>query len=287
MYRLIAALFLCSFCVLFAFAQDAPGAAAPAEKRVKEAGEVPFLVTEKDGKPAWVLRGQLEIPVAELVEAWVRATGTPVPFMPRQVNFSASYLAPPSGITLVGDAITDFVADMLAQLRLVLVGFSSGRAQIVQSAEAAMFAQVVSRAELEKAPASEWVTFCVMLRYAEPNAMRAALQSLVSRQGGMVNPVQGSNGLLITDRADRVRQMAKLSDTLDSAGQGERTLEKYDLPEGMDAAGAASSIMALLKPTTKYAPDIDVSVVPGKARLLVRANSAQHAEVKRAIELMK
>jgi type II secretory pathway component GspD/PulD (secretin) len=288
MSRLIAALIVCSCCVLFAFAQETPrSSTTPVERRVMEAGDVPFLVTEVDGKPAWKLRGQVEISLADLVSAWVRATGIPVPVAPRSLVYVASYEAPLSGVTLTGEAITDFVSDMLAQVRLVLVGFSSGRVQIVSSAEAGTLAQVVNRAELDKAPSSEWVTYCVMLRYADPNSVRGALQALVSRNGGMVNPVMGSNALLITDRADRVRQMAKLSDTLDSAGQGERTLEKYDLPEGLDPVGAMTAVAALLKPSTKYAPDIDVSVVPGKGRLLVRANSSQHIEVKRAIELMK
>jgi type II secretory pathway component GspD/PulD (secretin) len=283
MSRLIAAFIVCSCCVLFAFAQEAP---AP-QKHVRDAGEVPFLVTEVNGKPAWKLRGQVEIPLSELVDAWVRATGNSVPISPRSLTASASYQAPLTGVTLTGDAITDFVSDMLMQYRLVLVGFSTGRAQIVQAAEASTYARVVDRAELANAPASEWVTVCLMLRYADANAVRGALQNLVSRQGGAVNPVPGSNGLLVSERADRVRQMAKLTDTLDSAGQGERTLEKYDLPEGVDAAAAGAAIVVLLKPTLKYAPDIDVSVVPGKGRLLVRANAAQHAEVKRACELMK
>ena len=287
MSRLIAALIVCSCCVLFAFAQDAPRAAAPAEKRVKEAGEVPFLVTEIDGKPAWTLRGQIEIPLAELVDAWVRATGNSVPISPRSLAITASYQAPPSGVTLTGDAITNFVSDMLAQVRLALVGFSTGRTQIVQAAEAGTYARVVDRAELATVPASEWVTVCLMLRHADANGVRGALQNLVSRAGGSVNPVQGANGLLVSERAERVRELAKLADTLDSAGQGAGTLEKYDLPEGVDPVGAASAIVALFKPTQKAAPDIDVSVVPGKARLLIRANVTQHAEIKRAVELMK
>ncbi|MBP9892805.1 MAG: hypothetical protein KBG84_12955 [Planctomycetes bacterium] len=285
MSRIVAALFVCSFCVLFAFAQEAPRPAP--EKRVLEVGDVPFLVTEVDGKPAWKLRGQVELPLAELISAWVRATGTPVPVNVRALAYTCSYQAPQGGVTLTGDAITDFVSDMLAQVRLALVGFSSGRAQIVQSAEAATLAQVVDRAELAKAPASEWVTCCLMFRYAEPNAVRAALQNLVSRQGGLVAPVSGANGLLITDRADRVRQMAKLAETLDSSGSGEQTLEKYDLPEGVDALEAGKALMSLLRPANKSLPSMDVSLVPGKARLLIRASAAQHAEIKRAIELMK
>lgn len=287
MSRIIAALFVCSLGVLFAFAQEAPRPAPAPEKRVLEVGDVPFLVTEIDGKPAWKLRGQVEIPLAELVGAWVRATGTPVPINTRALAYTCSYQAPPDGVTLTGDAITDFVSDMLAQVRMVLVGFSSGRAQIVQSAEAATLAQVVNRTELKKAPASEWVTCCLMFRYAEPNAVRAALQNLVSRSGGIVNPVSGANGLLITDRADRVRQMAKLADTLDSTGQGEQTLEKYDLPESIDALEAGKALMSLFRPASKSLPQMEVSLVPGKARLLIRANAAQHAEIKRAIELMK
>ncbi len=288
MSRLIAALIVCSCCVLFAFAQEAPRAAVqPVEKRVRDAGEVPFLVTEIDGKPAWTLRGQIEIPLAELVDAWVRATGNSVPISPRSLAITASYQAPPSGITLTGDAITNFVSDILAQFRYALVGFSTGRAQIVQAVEAGTYARVVDRAELASVPASEWVTVCLMLRHADANGVRGALQNLVSRAGGSVNPVQGANGLLVSERAERVRELAKLADTLDSAGQGAGTLEKYDLPEGVDPVGAASAIVALFKPTQKAAPDIDVSVVPGKARLLIRANVTQHAEIKRAVELMK
>lgn len=287
MTRLIAALFVCSFCVLFAFAQEAPRPDPAREKRIVEMGDVPFLVTEVDGKPAWKLRGQVELSLVELVGAWVRATGIPIPCNVRSLTYTCNYHAPQGGVTLTGDAITDFVCDMLAQVKLALVGFSSGRAQIVHAAEAGTQAQVVSRAELDKVPASEYVTFCAMLRYADPNAMRAALQYLVSRQGGSVHPVQGSNGLLITDRAERVRHMVKLADALDSTGAGEQTLEKYDLPESIDALEAGKALMSLFRPASKSLPQMEVSLVPGKARLLIRANAAQHAEIKRAIELMK
>lgn len=287
MTRLIAALFVCSICVLFALAQESPKPAPAQEKRIVEVGDVPFLVTEVDGKPAWKLRGQVELSLVDLVGAWVRATGIPIPCNVRSLTYTCNYHAPQGGVTLTGDAITDFVCDMLAQVKLALVGFSSGRAQIVHAAEAGTQAQVVSRAELDKVSASEWVTYCVMLRHADPNSMRASLQSLVSRQGGMVSPVQGANGLLITDRADRVRQMVKLADTLDSTGAGEQTLEKYDLPDGIDALEAGKALMGIIRPANKSQPSIEVTLVPGKARLLIRANAAQHAEIKRAIELMK
>lgn len=291
MSRMIAACLICTICVIGSNAQD-ESAPAPA-KRVQVAQEVPFLISEEDGKPVWKLSGSVEFSLGELISAWVRSTGHSMPVQAAQFRYPVSYEAPASGVTFKGERITSFVSDILAQFRLALVGVSSGHAQIVQSAEAGTYAATVNTAELAKVADYEWVVWYGSLRFADANAMRAAVQNLMSRQGGMISPVSGTNALMISDRADRVRQIVKMVEALDASGQGERLLEKYDLPEGVDAVGAASALKILLREVGvsghkgSMDPSLDIGVVPGKSRLLVLGTAQQQAEVKKAIDLMK
>lgn len=106
-----------------------------------------------------------------------------------------------------------------------------------------------------------------------------------------MNPVSGTNAVAITDRAERVRQLARLCEALDVPPSSERSLESYDLPEGQKADEVAAALRALLKPSAaaphRGQDGVDIGVVPGKNRLLVRGTAPQQAEVRRALELMK
>lgn len=295
-------MFRFALCVLFCAplaAQAAPEVKLPrvtaesaqAAKRVQLEEQVPFLVTEVDGKPAWKLRGAVEVSLDELLRLWVQATGQPLAVVPQQLKYNVSYFAPDAGVTFSGPRLTEFVADMLAQARFALVGLSAGRPQVVPMSEACSSATVVDRAELQKTQGGEWVTWYAVLRHADANALRAALQNLLTRQGGIMNPVSGTNAVAITDRAERVRQLARLCEALDVAPSSERTLESYELPEGKKADDVAAALRALLKPPAapqqRGQDGADIGVVPGQNRLLVRGTVSQHAEVKRALELMK
>lgn len=191
----------------------------------------------KDGEKAKLtLSGDMrDIPVAELIKWWCEYEKVNVMYQPAQVaSFKVSLIAPSGGTEIPTDKFGQLVSDAIEQFKFVIIEISENRYSIIQATEACTQAPIVDAEAARKTPGWRWVTARLPLRYSDPNAVRAALQNLMSRQGGSVNPIVQPQFLLVCDRADRLRRVIDAVEAFETEG-ARRTAKTYEFPEGIDA----------------------------------------------------
>lgn len=260
-------LLLCTIVTMFAAAADAK------EKKI---------VVEGTGELAvWSIADPRGITLVEMLEAYSTARGVSVVYDERRFG-GADISITSTNLRLQGDAIDMLVANSLDSIRMGL--FSRGENQFSMNplAEAGTLAPTMNEAEFESAKAWQWCTVILALNHTEPNSVRATIQNLVSRQGGSVQP--GRSNITITERADRLKELAKAVREMDAAAATE--VKGYDLPEGTDVAGAIKSLMSLFANEIGQR-ELSISNQSGTNRLLVRARAVRHVEVAQAVAAMK
>lgn len=188
-----------------------------------------------------------------------------------------------SGKTFRGEALDLFVQSALETAR---VGFRIGDGGVLvikPLVEMAAHSNHLTEDELGKANPAHWATFVFNSRHTDPNALRASLQNLMSRHGGLVLPVTPS-ALIIVERVDRLRQVLKAARAIDAASA--QHLKTYVLPEGTDADAAEKALRDLFT-DPKDARSARVTVVASTRKILVLAKEDVQAQVVEAIKQLK
>lgn len=231
----------------------------------------------KEGEKAKLtLTGEMRnIPVEELIRWWCEYEKVQVMYQPAQIaSFKVSLLAPTSGTEIPSDKFVQLVSDALEQFKLVIVEISENRYSIIQATEAITQAPIVDVATARKTPGWKWISVSLPVRHGDPNAMRAALQNVMSRQGGSVNPVVSPPALIVCDRADRLQRIINVVEALEAEG-ARRTAKTYTLPAGIDAANAAAAF-AVIVGQERYERDPAAGSVGGST-VVVRGTPEQLA----------
>jgi hypothetical protein len=272
MTRWIAACFMIVAAFVVATAQPAKDEKKTIEASVNE---------NKDW--VWTLPSEGEMPINDLLTMYIDCRNLVLIYDPKRMAGLTTFRAPDE-TELTGDQIDLFVANSLSEFRMIVIDAGGGQHKLIPSAEAMTTAPVIDVTQLETAPAWKWI----ILRYhpvnAEANALRAALQNLTTRQGGVTPMANGE--LLICDRTDRVRELHKLACEFDASMATE--IRAHDVPEGVDADKAIKALVELLGSAQKYRmlqPTFTRS--PGETRVLVRGNAELHDEVDTALAAMK
>ncbi|MCB9932607.1 MAG: hypothetical protein H6841_04205 [Planctomycetes bacterium] len=272
MSRLIAACFVVLLAVAMTGAQP-----APKESSIK-------AVLGSDGTWSWTLPADGSIQVTELLGLYGRCRQLTLIIDEKKLAGNVSFLAV-EGTELKGDEIDFFVANSLSDYRLCLMDVGAGQVKVVPAVEAPTLAPIIKEDALETAAGWQWVTLVYAPAHADENALRGALQNLTTRQGGMINPVQGG-GLLICDRADRVREMHKAARELDANIATE--IKAHDVPVGVNADDAVKALRELFGQSRKFAMNPPTFTrATGEARVIIRGSAGLHAEAAEALKAMK
>ncbi|MBZ0136648.1 MAG: hypothetical protein K8I27_09775 [Planctomycetes bacterium] len=246
----------------------------------------PIEATQNEsGEWVWTLASEGEVPVTDLLSMYASCRESLVVYDPRKIVGITSFTGPES-TELTGDAIDMFVANSLGDFRLCLTRSGEGQFRIIPAAEAVTNAPVVEIVNLESTPDWQWITVVMKPENAEVNALRGALQNLTTRQGGVVNPVAGSNALLVCDRADRVKDLYALALKLDEENKAE--IRKYEVPAGIEPANAIKALKELLDAPRR--PGMNVPTYTqaiGEDIVIVRATPKFHEDVAAAFAAMK
>jgi hypothetical protein len=272
MSRWIAACFMIVIAFAIATAQPAKDKAA-IESKVNE-----------DREWVWVLQENGEISFSDLLTLYSSCRNVVILGDTRKISGTMSFKCPAS-TELKGNDIDLFVANCLEEYRLLLTKAGGNQYRIIPTAEATTSSRAVTVAELETTPAWQWINLIYQPANVDENALRGALQNLASRQGGSVNPVSGG-GLLICDRADRVRELCKVADAIDSAMASE--VKAYEAPPGIKADAAIKILHDLFSTAQKFrANPPTFTRGAGETAIMVRGTSDLHAEVADALKVMK
>ncbi|CAG0971056.1 hypothetical protein PLCT2_01353 [Planctomycetaceae bacterium] len=231
----------------------------------------------KEGEKAKLtLTGEMRnIPVEELIRWWCEYEKVQVMYQPAQIaSFKVSLLAPTSGTEIPSDKFAQLVSDALEQFKLVIVEISENRYSIIQATEAITLAPIVDVATARKTPGWKWISVSLPVRHGDPNAMRAALQNVMSRQGGWVNPIAQPPALLVGDRADRLQRIINVVEALEAEG-ARRTAKTYFLPPGICATTAAAGFSTIIG--ERYNPSTPPAAAVNESAVAVRGTPEQLA----------
>jgi type II secretory pathway component GspD/PulD (secretin) len=157
----------------------------------------------------------------------------------------------------------------------VVVEISENRYSIIQGQEAITQAPIVDVEAARKTPSWRWITVRIPLRYSDPNAVRAALQNVMSRLGGAVNPIQQPQFLLASDRADRLQRIIDAVEAFETEG-ARRTAKTYLLPPGINAANAAAGFATLVG-SERYGQPSPPAAAVNESTVVVRGTPEQLA----------
>lgn len=259
MRKLIAALLLLVPATMFSGAQEKPNDEALKVSSVTE-----------------------NIPVADMIQLTAEYQKLSFLYNSKSVTGEVAIVAPRAGFSMPKDRMFATLQDMLAQFRYCAVSHG-GTWVIVPMPEVCTYAPIVTDTELSTQDDAAWVTVVAPLENAHAALVAGALRNVTSRQGGMIQPIQGSNSVLICDRCDRVREIIKLVRQADESAR--LTTRRHALPAGADADKYAESVLELL--ASQRGRLSAVSAAPGGKALLVTGVEAIHTEIPLAIETLK
>lgn len=229
--------------------------------------------TEND-ELVWTLPEEGVFPYDKLLDQYAQDRALVIMYQRRHLGRGFQIEAARAGTILRGNDIDLFVADALEQHRFALLPNATGW-HVAPVVEAVSHAPAISDAQLAAANPAHWVSVRLTLRHADSNTITAKLRNDVSRQGGMVQPLQGSSQLLVCDRVDRLRALAENVRKLDNAEKPE--YRRYLLREGVDGNAAIKS----LRETFKGKP-VTITLSPN-GHIVARASGALQAEVNSAV----
>lgn len=215
-----------------------------------------------------------DIPIEELIKWWCEYEKVNVMYQPTQVaSFKVSLMVPTSGTDIPADKFGQLVSDALEPFGLVVVEISENRYSIVQATEAITHAPIVDAATARMAAGWKWITVSLPVRYGDPNALRAALQNVMSRRGGNVNPVMSPPSLIVCDRADRLLRIINVVEAMEAEG-ARRTAKTYILPPGISANSAAAGFSTIIG-SERYNQPTPPAAAVNETTVVVRATPEQ------------
>jgi hypothetical protein len=263
--------------------------------------QLPFDVIEVDGKPAWRVVGRGSVRVEELIAGLASAVDLRITYDRNGANLAKNnvpFVGPDSGTTILNAELADYVSDLIAAADLTLVGHSTKRARVVSLSESAAYARAVSPQELASLPGTEWVSLTHSGLSQDVDARR-----LLDHFASAHVYVRSEDGVVIAvGRVEHIRNVQAILEKAGSGGSDGMTVVAYDLAGAVKVADAARVIAELFAASITTVDDLDgqgyrvraedrsdvnVSVVPGMNRLLVRASAADHKLVKASLDALK
>ncbi|MCA8946737.1 MAG: hypothetical protein KDB29_10960, partial [Planctomycetes bacterium] len=209
--------------------------------------------------PELVLHGVMEdIPLSEMIQLTAEYQKIKFLYDPRKLQGTVTIVAPREGVRVPQTAMFSVLQTFLKQFRLILAPFGEDSADSVKFFEIIPAAEAITQSNnvvlLDNL--AEWtdttadfVTLVVNLKYADANAVRGALQNLTTRQGGVVNPIQGINSLIIADYSYNIRRLAQIIQLMDQPPRSPR-LEVINI-NNIDAEELVTSVNRLLDQRTQ------------------------------------
>ncbi|MBE7491284.1 MAG: hypothetical protein HS108_05945 [Planctomycetes bacterium] len=247
-----------------------------------------LLSTTRDDKGVvtWKLAYSGDIELSQVLDTYADSRAMRVQYDPRKMPGTLRVSVPGNGMELRGEQIDLFVQGMLGEYRMILSGIGTDTGTIVAMAEGSTVARTVDAAALAKANAAEWVNCIYNPVYLDSNSLRGALQNLVSRAGGQIQPT-ATGGLIISDRCDRVREIYKAAQGMDKPGPYAKVPRRYDLADGIEPADAKRVIEELFSKPEAREASVEVSILGGKRAIIIRARVSDHEQISKALELLK
>ena len=203
---------------------------------------------------ALVLRGVTEnIPIADMIQLTSEYQKIKFLYNPKTVAGEVTIVAPREGFAVPRTAMFSVLQTFLKQFRFILAPFGEDSPQSVRFYEIIPAVEAVTQADkvIFLDELSEWndtsadfVTLVVNLKYADANSVTGALRNLTARQGGMVQPIQGINSLIIADYSYNIRRMAQIIKLMDQPPRSPR-LEVININH-IDAEELVTSLNSLL-----------------------------------------
>ncbi len=204
------------------------------------------------------LKGETrDIPIEEMIRWTAEYQKLKFLYQPAQVKGTVTIVGPNEGFEIPSTAFFSVLQTFLKQFSLILSPFGQDTKEsvrfyeIIQAAEAiTQTDKVVFMDDIAKwtDTTADFVTMVVNLKYADANAVRAALQNLMNRRGGSVNPIQGVNALVLADYSYNIRRLAQIIALMDQPPRSPR-LEVINV-DHIDAEELVQSINNLLTQRT-------------------------------------
>jgi type II secretory pathway component GspD/PulD (secretin) len=246
------------------------GVASSAQEK---APEMPDAKAE-ERKPLHVTNNTSDLSVLELIRWWCEYEKVSVIYQPTQLmSFKVTLMVPKDGEEIAPERLSHLLADALDQFRLCIIEISENRYSIVQATEACTLSPFLDVEAARKAPSWKYVVVRIPLRHSDANVARAALQNLMSRQGGTVNPLQAPQFLLIGDRADRLQRLIDAVEAFEAEG-ARRTAKTYILPPGISANSAAAGFSTIIG-SERYNQPTPPAAAVNETTVVVRATPEQ------------
>lgn len=208
---------------------------------------------------ALVLRGVTEnIPIGDMIQLTSEYQKIKFLYNPATVRGEVTIVAPREGFTVPRTAMFSVLQTFLKQNRFILAPFGEDTAQSVRFYEIIPAAEAVTQSDkvvfLDQLndwtdTSADFVTLVVNLKYADANSVTGALRNFTTRQGGMVQPIQGINSLIVGDYSYNIRRMAKIINLMDQPPRSPR-LEVINI-NYIDADELVTSLNSLLTARTQ------------------------------------
>ena len=212
------------------------------------------LAAQQPATPSLFLKGETrDIQIEEMIRWTAEYQKLKFLYQPAQVKGTVTIVGPSEGFEIPSTAFFSVLQTFLKQFRLILSPFGQDTAQsvrfyeIIQATEAiTQTDKVIFMDDISKwtDTTADFVTMVVNLKYADANAVRAALQNLMARQGGSVNPIQGVNALILADYSYNIRRLAQIISLMDQPPRSPR-LEVINI-DNIDAEELVQSLNNLL-----------------------------------------
>ncbi|MCB9894121.1 MAG: hypothetical protein H6839_06725 [Planctomycetes bacterium] len=270
MTRLFAAAIAVVIAISFVSAQPASGKTSIAAEK------------GPDGVWTWTLPAEGKVNVGNLLAMYGSCREVTLIFDPKKLAGEIEYNTT-EATTLSGDQIDMFVSNTLAEFRMCLMDSGGSQVRVIPAAESITMASVVTEEQLESIPDWQWITVRFQAEYAEANQLRGALQNLTTRQGGVVNPISGSNSLLICDRADRVKLMCATCREIDNEIKPD--IRSHVVPAAIELEQAVKGLRELFQSRGISGPTFTAAV--GQHNVVVRGSASLHDEVDAALKAMQ
>lgn len=264
-------------------------AVAPVGADAKPGGERapenrgPIEVLRKDGKVSWKIKESGVIPLYELLMLFAEAAKVKTihfdfKWMP---NRECCFMVPEGGSLLEGEEIGHFVANLLEDGKVVLLGFTRGMAKLVTVNDAASQGVSVTSAELGSIHGAEFVTYTYPLRAGDGNAVAGSLRGFL-RPPMSISPVAGA--VVVSGRASQVRDLCKSIAALDVYRSNESYIKRHEIPEGADSEHILSLVQTLFLPQGK-SQSMPMTYTLSGGALIVRGTTSEHDQVAELITL--
>jgi hypothetical protein len=248
-------------------------------------GEAQLSVVRDGDTASIVISRGGSINSLELLRLYAATRNAMVMGDPKKFHFDIHFTVPEGGRKLSGTDLDVFVQDGLEQSRIIMYWSKPDVISLCPAIEAASYGESMSEADLDKANPAVWARVVMRLHHAEPNAIRGAMQNVMTRSGGQVNPIPPAT-LMLIEGVDRMRSIVKSVREIDN--KQAPVLKTLEAAEGADVEACVKSLRDLFPPTPgpANAPPRFTAVV-GTRRIVAMAREDQHALIAEALAKLK